>query len=281
MEAAYRKFAEEIENKSPQTHANCFVSTDRVHLPFALPLDKDEPQKQCYLFTIPRELRDMISDIAISSGDISILHLSKQLHDEGIGLLYKRRICHLIIGPTNWTRGFSLEKPIAALIQNVTIEILLYDGTDSWCWRDKRWGEKGWGKIVRPLRSFSGLAVLREACRVVLVFANRLDFRMDRRVPRRVMESLQTLHGFSRVILDVRFRDRRDAREKEEWPRLQRAVVLERACKDLSCGLGPSILHETLESDGGYLEFYPRDYLEANPRPSSPVVKRRTDQCAI
>lgn len=220
---------------------------------FSPPLDTGFPKKPCYLFGIPRELRDIISDIAISAGDISILQTSKQLHHEGIGFLYKRRICHVNINLTKHVCRFSLPEHVAALIQNVNIKIISERGVSL----------RRWGRDLEPLRKFSGLTVPRQMCRVVLLYSCNDDLfdhwtRMD--VPYRVMEGLKTLIGFSRVIVEVHCRGQVRAREEELRRRRWRIGELVSARKDLSYGLGPWTWHETAESDGGYLEFHPREH---------------------
>ena len=54
-----------------------------------------EPPKWCGFLSIARELRDIIYTELIASGNIAILQVSKQVHDEAKDLLYKQGICRL------------------------------------------------------------------------------------------------------------------------------------------------------------------------------------------
>ena len=54
-----------------------------------------EPPKSCGFLSIARELRDMIYSELIASGNIAILRVSKQVHDEAKDRLYKQGICRL------------------------------------------------------------------------------------------------------------------------------------------------------------------------------------------
>ncbi|CAD6568627.1 MAG: hypothetical protein ASARMPRED_001887 [Alectoria sarmentosa] len=168
---------------------------DAFHPPDTLPIDTYDPTKPCYLFTISRELRDMIYDPAISSGNIKILQTSKRLHKEGIELLYKRRVCHLNIDLTKYIPKISLQKPIAALIQNVNIEIVL-----------KRYiGTRNCTHNIKAIRRFSGSTIRRQTCRVVLLFTFCDCSDKYAQYFRLYMRYLETLIGFSRLLLEVRF----------------------------------------------------------------------------
>ena len=54
-----------------------------------------EPPKSCGFLAIARELRDMIYTELIASGNVAILQVSKQVHDEAKDRLYKQGICRL------------------------------------------------------------------------------------------------------------------------------------------------------------------------------------------
>ena len=228
-------------------------------------LDAWIPTKPCYLFGIPRELRDMITDNAVSSGYIGILQTSKQLYDEGIGFLYKRRIFHIDISLTRHVPRFNLQEPVAALIQNVNLEIALERGM-----RFSHWIYNS-----NPLHRFNGLTVRRQTCRVLLLI-KCLDLGDKRRMPWLINEHLKRLVGFSRMILEVRCHDQLSTRELEIWPRWQTAMV-EGARENLCCALGPGVLQNAVGPDCGYLEFHPRKHLEANLRASTRPVQHHID----
>lgn len=242
---------------------------------FVLPLDTWIPTEPCYLFSIPRELRDMITDIAISAGDISILQTSKQLYGEGIGLLYKRRICHINLNVTKRVPRFDLAKPIAALIQNVTVKIFLGGRTSL----------RRWGRELEPIRKFSGLRVPRQTCRVVLLFDNYSDYWTlpmfaHVRLPTQILEALWTLIGFARVLIELHDLAQPSACEQYVlgfWRMEQAKNVHE----GWSWGLGPCVWHETVGLDGGYLEFHPREHWEANPGALPANVQRLIDRWAM
>lgn len=54
-----------------------------------------ELPKSCGFLTLAGELRNIIYGYLITSGQIEILRVSRQLHDEANGLLYKQGICRL------------------------------------------------------------------------------------------------------------------------------------------------------------------------------------------
>ncbi len=230
-------------------------------------IDPYDPTKPCYLFAIPRELRDMILGDVIASGHPKILRTSRKLHEEGTELLYKRGICRLNMDFTNYTAKFSLQKPIATLIQNVNIEIEPTRQMD-----DRVWNQK-----VEIFRKFSGSSVSRKDCRVVLLFAyfkNSLN-----KVPyfKLWMHMLQTLIGFSRITLEVRFRGRMSVSKEEIWPRWQMGMM-EKAAQILRCAFGSCTWRDTVDSDRIYLEFHPRGHLIANPGSLPPKVQDRIDR---
>lgn len=241
---------------------------DAFHRPDILPLDTYDPKKPSYLFTIPRELRDMICDDVILSGNLKILQTSKQLHHECIGFLYKRRTCHLNIDITNYVPKLSLQKPIATLIQNVNIEIFLKSDTYV----------RDWQHNIEPISTFSGSTVLRQRCRVVLLFAY-CDPLADISAPVLgwYLDYLRTLTEFSRVTLEVLFQGPMTAREQRIWPDWQLAIF-SCARNRMRDKLGPSIWNYTNDHSCGYLEFYPREYLENNPGSSSPVESLLSDR---
>ena len=231
---------------------------DSFHHPNTLPLDTYDPAKPSHFFTIPRELRDVIYDDLISSGNFKILLTSKKVHDEGIGILYKRRSCHLNIDISKYIPKLSLQKYIAALIQNVKIEIFLKPVMDP-VWRHK----------TAATGKFSGSTVPRQTCRVVLLFASCEEPRSGPAYiffphPWWCMDYLRTLTGFSRITFEVRFQGPMTAREQKVWPAWQMARF--RYVHDqLDYKFGPSTWHDTVEPTCGYLEFHPREHLEADP----------------
>lgn len=225
---------------------------------FTLPLDTYDPKKPCFLFTIPRELRDMIYDSLISSGNVEILRTSNRLHDESREILYKCGICRLHFKNIGYEPKFSLQKPVAMLIQNVSIEIVLA------CV-----GRLEWERNMEQFCKFSGSSVTRQTCRVVLLFISRNDLVLTiKRFSRlhRFLDYLQTLCGFFRLTLEFSFQDPMTTQTEQYRTHWRHCLTkIQKACGGyLSTTLGPSTWQHNDGSVAGYLEFHPRAHLQFN-----------------
>ena len=132
---------------------------------------------------------------------------------------------------------------------------------------------------IKPIHKFSGSTIRRQTCRVVLLFTfcdcndNYVEYF------RFFMRYLETLIGFSRLLLGVRFRGPMNAREQRIWPHW-RMAMLERAQDALKGVLGPSTWHGTVGPNCDYWEFHPRGHMEANPGTLSPKIQRSIDEWA-
>lgn len=252
---------------------------DSFHAPDTIALDPYDPTKPCYLFTIPREVRDMIYDIAISSGDINILRASRKLYDEGNELLYKLRVYHFDLSLARWKPEFELQNPIAALIQNVNIRIMLIDDLTpgDWLASGRYAHSRPWGRQMKTIRKFSASIVARQTCQVELCFLFSAytwsSHPPCKRLPEWFISCLQTLIGFSRIILKAHRGTHTDATDLQCWPPWQKTVA-ERAGEPLRDGLGPGTWHDADDPDCGYLEFHPREHWEANHGGLLPMVQR-------
>lgn len=221
---------------------------------FPLPSYTYDPSKPCYLYTIPRELRDMVYDDVISSGNLKILRTSRKLHEEGINFLYKRRVCHLIEDFTKYRPAINLQEPIAALIQNVDIEIVMGSSMNGRCW----------GDTTDPILKFGGSTVLRQTCRLVFLCTEYYHpFNTKPRLEK-ILGQLRTLNGFLRVILEFHYKCPMLVGEHQPLHCRQKAISILRADKHLEKNLGPSTWREDVDPTRQYLEFHPRAHLEAN-----------------
>ena len=244
---------------------------DSFRRPKSRPLDTYDATKPCYLFAIPRELRDMISDYTISTGSIQILQTSRKLREEGIQSLYKRRICHLAVDLTNYVPQFSLQKPIAALIQNVNIEISL----------DLRVDPLPWIHNIQPIGKFVGASIPRQMCRVTVLFRSsdfncvilRAGYHLEW-----FMGHIRTLVGFSHLIFEYKVQVPITVSERPAWS-AWKTIVMDSAFHQryMSSDLGPCTRHDE-DSGRQYLEFHPRGYWEANPGSLSKGTQRLIDR---
>ena len=218
--------------------------------------DTHDPNKPCYLFDIPREIRDMIYDCAISSGSLAILQTSRKVHEEGIEFLYKRRVCQINVDNGRYTPQFNLPKPIAALIQNISIIIFLEPPT---------WSHR-FPSGMRPVHKFMGGSIARQTCRVLLFFLvnDDLDPR-DSFYYYCFLDPLRTLVGFSRLTLEVRFQGRLNGQDEQILSRF-RKVFIEAYCPRLEDWLGHGTLQEGDDQVSVHMEFHPRTHYQANPK---------------
>ena len=244
---------------------------DSFRPPNSRPLDTYDATKPCYLFAIPRELRDMISDYTISIGGIQILQTSKQLREEGTHFLYKRRVCHLDVDLTNYVPKFSLQKPIAALIQNVNIDISLDFDADPLLWIHN----------IKPMGKFVGAIIPRQTCRVTVLFRNsdlncvvlRARYHLEW-----IIRHIRTLVGFSHLIFEYKVQAPTTVIERPAWSALTMMMDSVYHQKYLYSDLGPSTRHDIKYSRRQYLEFHPRGYWEASPRSLSAGTQRLIDR---
>ena len=247
---------------------------DSVHPLDPRPLDTYDATKPCYLLTIPRELRDMISDYTISIGGVQILRTSKQLREEGTQFLYKRRVCHLDVDLTKYVPRFSLQKPIAALIQNINIDISLDFNVDPLLWIHN----------MKPVGKFAGAMVPRQTCRVMVLFRHYPNCDLNSIILRAlytlewIMSHIRTLVGFSHLIFEYKLQVPTTVTERLACSALTSfgyRAFLERY---LGLGLGPSARHDIKDSRHQYFELHPRGYWEANPGSLSEGTQRRMDR---
>ena len=224
---------------------------DSFSPPDSQPLDTYDATKPCYLFAIPRELRDMISDYTISIGGIQILQTSKKLREEGTDFLYERRSCHLNVDLTNYVPKFSLQKPIADLIQNINIDISIDFHVDPLPWIHN----------IKLMGKFVGAIISRQTCRVTVLFRNYRNYSFNFISLRAlcflewVMSHIRTLVSFS--LLTVQIENFTTAHpDWLFWSNYMLPIVR----KELEIRLGPSNRHENKGYGGQYFEFHPRGY---------------------
>lgn len=243
-------------------------------------LDTYDATRPCYLFAIPRELRDMISDYTVSIGGIQILQTSKKLREEGTHFLYKRRTCHLDVDLTKYVPKFRLQKPIAALIQNVNIDISLDFNVDPLLWTHN----------IKPMGKFFGAIIPRQTCRLTVLYRNS-DLNCDLMRAgyhvqwmragyhvQWIMAHIRTFVGFSHLILENKFQVPRTVSADPAWSDLKDFLTDSPFHQEyLGLDLGPCTRHDFEDSRRLYLEFHPRGYWEANPRPLSGETQRLID----
>ena len=237
---------------------------DSFRPPDSRPLDTYDATKPCHLFAIPRELRDMISDYTISIGAIQILQTSKKLREEGTHFLYKRRTCHINVDLTNYVPTFSLQKSIAALIQNVNIDVSL----------DSRINPRLWRHNIKQIAKFSGATVPRQMCRVVVLYTVRDHNSIVLGPEQWFMSQIRTLTGFSLLTLEVQFRNSMSGSQHQDWP-VWFNYMFRIMRKEMEVELGPSSPHKIDDCGGQYFEFHPRGYWEANTGSLSEIAQRR------
>ena len=248
---------------------------DSFRHPDSHPLDTYDATKPCYFFAIPRELRDMISDYTISIGAIQILQTSKRLREEGTHFLYKRRVCHLDVDLTDYVPKFSLQKPIAALIQNVNIDISLDFHVDPFLWIHN----------MKPISKFVGAIIPRQTCRVMLLFRNYGNGSFKPVALRAacflewIMNRIRALVGFSHLILQYDIQMPMTVSERPAWSAKETFLVDSTFHKRyLGSDLGPCTRHDIEGSRRQYFELHPRGNWEASPGSLSAGTQRLIDR---
>ena len=272
-------FPDAVYSLEPEHSAIAFIELstalddpfDSFHLPESQQLDTYDATKPCYLFAIPRELRDMISDYTISIGGIQILQTSKKLREEGTHFLYKRRTCHLNVDFTKYVPKFSLQKPIAALIQNVNIDISIDFHVDRLLWIHN----------MKPMLKFVGAIIPRQTCRVMIIFRNFRDGNFSVTLEAEIflewiLSHIRALVGFSHLILQYKIP--KPMSEPPAWYALKTCLADSTFHKRyLGSDLGPYTRHDIEDPYRQYLKLHPRDYWEA-PGPLSDGTQRLIDR---
>ena len=240
-------------------------------------VDTYDATKPCYLFAIPLEVRDMISDYTISIGGIQILQTSKKLREEGTRYLYKRRVCHLDVDLANYVPKFSLQKPIAALIQNVNIDISIDVLVDPLPWLHN----------IKPMGNFVGAIIPRQTCQVTVhyphfrpypynsgSFLSKAAFTLES-----ILCHIRILVGFSHLTLQFPYPPATTRSEDAARAALRFSVFGSAFYQShLDSDLGPSTWHDANNDRRQYLDFHPRSYWEANPGPLSDGTQRLIDR---
>ena len=187
--------------------------------------------------------------------------------------MYKRRVCHLDVDLTKYVPKFSLQRPIAALIQNVNIDVSLDFNVDPLLWIHN----------IKPIGKFAGAMVPRQTCRVMVLFRHYPNCDFDSIVRREyilewIIRHIRTFVGFSHLTFEYKLQVPTTASERlactaptsfRYWALLERHLGLD---------LGPSTRHGINDTRRHYFEFHPRGYWEANPGSLSEDTQRRIDR---
>ena len=153
------------------------------HLPEveAILSDLNELPRSCHFLDIARELRDIIYSDLIASGNVEILQVSQQVHDEAKDLLYRHGICRLHL-PRDYLKAFKSSKKPPRSVQNFNVNIDL----DQWEYIDE--------KLSSP-PSFRGSG----DCHVILLFKSYGNIRM----PAQLCDLIKSLSIFRLVTLRI------------------------------------------------------------------------------
>lgn len=151
----------------------------------------NELRTSCSFLSLPRELRDIIYSDLITSGNVEILRISQQVHDEAKDLLYRLGICRLHFSCENslnngyaYLRVYFPSETLPNTVQNFSLNI----GLDR-CARE----DKQFDPYLRNLVQGSG------DCHVTLAAHYYSSFQM----PRPVYRLIKSLSSFQVVTVRI------------------------------------------------------------------------------
>ncbi|KAK3169671.1 hypothetical protein OEA41_009055 [Lepraria neglecta] len=149
-----------------------------------------DSSKKARLFTLPRELRDMIYSDLVQSGQVNILRASKSLHKEATETVLKEGVCRLHLNnlTEQHTPKSHVQEPFPSKIQNFSIRIPVSEKNHivpSLC--------------LKPFRRLARSDVARQDCHVTFVI---LDCHMSLDVNR--LRSLPTLLAHVETLIQFK-----------------------------------------------------------------------------
>ena len=237
-------------------------------------VDIPDSSKKTGLFTLPRELRDMIYSDLVQSGQVNILRASKSLHKETTKMVLKEGICRLHLNnlTEQHTPKSDVQEPFPSKIQNFSIRIPVSEQNHivpSLC--------------LKPFRRLARSDVALQDCHVTFVILDyhmRLDVNGLKPLPT-LLAHVETLIQFKAVYVKVQVEGpisnggRRWANRGYQGMKdhLQE-IVFNNIRTTLEGTLGTASWRDR-DSSQRYLEFRPRTYLEAHPNSLSKKVQSR------
>lgn len=265
------------------------TSSTRPHLPKgeAIPSGPDELPTSCNFSSISREIRDIIYGDLITSKNLEVLRVSKQVHDEAKDVLYRLGIYRLNLSCAarlcryDYLKLFEPPETLPENVRNFNFNIAI----DQYRFDDDRLGPS-FRPSVRGSRD----------CHITLDFQGYGHFR----VPVPVYKLIESLSTSRLVTLRIHFAYRlhpMDRRNKDDLEPLH-AHYLQTTATEFSAVLGDPIwrtdtypgndyemlAHERLNPfpNAQYLEFHPRKKkrLSAEPTISLPRVKNNLEDNA-
>lgn len=142
------------------------------------------------LLKLPRELRDLIYGHSLRDGDLDMLVLSRQTHQEASEIIFEKGVYRLSLGFGKLFKNPPLSRPLAQKIRNLHIRV---DGRSSLM--------RPFKKQLPILRKFNGSRVERRNC-LVTIWAEPANSGMR---AQQAVYHLAELTGFERVVLELDF----------------------------------------------------------------------------
>lgn len=140
------------------------------------------------LYTLPRELRNLIYGYAIANGTTALVRASKQTREENSKIIFEKGIYRLLLGFNEDYKNPRLTRSLAKKIQNLRVRV-----------NSRSFFIFGLGPYLPRLHKFDGSAVLRKEC-VVTIVSDPFTSNMD---ATEVIRHLVDLTGFERVTLEL------------------------------------------------------------------------------
>ena len=233
-----------------------------------------DSSKKAGLFTLPRELRDMIYSDLVQSGQVNILRASKSMHEEATETVLKEGICRLHLNnlTEQHTPESDVQEPFPSKIQNFSIRIPVSEQNHIVP-----------SLFLKPFRRLARSDVARQDCHVTFVILDchmRLDVNGLRSLPI-LLAHVETLIQFKALYVNVQVEglisngDPRWANRGYQGMKddLQE-IVFNNIRTTLEGTLGTASCHDR-DSSQRYLEFRPQTLLEAHPKSLSKKVQSR------
>lgn len=215
----------------------------------------------CLLFTLPRELRNIIYADLVKFGDLNLTRVSKQFALEFTEIIWKRGICRFTadeMRPEMLNPILRLRKPLADAIQYLDLRIRI-----ATCCLHEQYHVRD----PRVLRKFNDSRVPRKSCHVLIeIQISCPDILMNplgstHRLP------LKSLGGFEILTIEVCSKVEPILqplyREHSESIAHFQDSMYEMCDRSLRQSLGTCIRRNENKKETRYLEFRPRAHLEA------------------
>lgn len=182
------------QNSSTSTDPTLFTHSDLSQSKTALGIER-VPKSSGFL-SLARELRDIIYSDLITSGDVEILRVSQQLHDEAKEILLKAGIFRMYLNTPTAEESYNIWRPSMLAINNriQNLNILLYMPSSMGDFPRRLFSSEYDKLTLDYIRSCQGLG----ECQLTLILQS-----YDLSSPPEILELIRKLTSFKLVAVRI------------------------------------------------------------------------------